>query len=38
VQRIVTLTCAEPPHEATHWTGREIAKAVGVSLRSISAA
>jgi transposase len=35
VQRIVTLTCAEPPHEATHWTGRAIAKAVGVSLRSV---
>jgi hypothetical protein len=22
VQRIVTLTCSEPPGEATHWTGR----------------
>jgi len=29
------LTCAEPPGEATHWTGRAMAKAVGISLRSV---
>ena len=26
VHRVVTLTCAEPPGEATHWTGRAMAK------------
>ena len=32
---MVALTCAEPPHEATHWTGRAMAKAVGLSLRTV---
>jgi hypothetical protein len=32
--RVVALTCAEPPGEATHWTGRAMAEAAGVSLRS----
>ena len=32
---IVSLTCAEPPGEATHWTGRAMAKQTGVSLRSV---
>ena len=31
-ERIVALTLAEPPGEATHWTGRAMAKAAGVSL------
>jgi len=35
VDRVVELTLADPPHEATHWTGRMMAKAVGVSLRSV---
>jgi transposase len=35
VQRIVTLTCGEPPGEATHWTGRAMAKAANVSLRTV---
>ena len=35
VRRVVTLTCAEPPGEATHWTGRAMAKAIGISLRSV---
>jgi transposase len=35
VQRVVTLTCAEPPGEATHWTGRAMAKEAGISLRSV---
>jgi transposase len=35
VRRVVALTCAAPPGEATHWTGRMMAKAVGISLRSV---
>src|ERR671918_1663776 len=35
VRRVVTLTCAEPPGEATHWTGRAMAKEAGISLRSV---
>src|SRR5262249_30785384 len=27
--QVVALTCAEPPHQATHWTGRAMAKATG---------
>src|SRR4029453_9038491 len=34
VQRVVDLAL-EPPGEATHWTGRMLAKAAGVSLRSV---
>ena len=33
--RVVALTCADPPHQATHWTGRPMAKAAGISLRSV---
>jgi transposase len=35
VQRVVALTCAEPPGEATQWTGRAMARAAGISLRSV---
>ena len=35
VRRVVTLTCAEPSGEATHWTGRAMAKTAGISLRSV---
>jgi transposase len=35
VRRVVALTCGEPPGEATHWTGRTMAKAVGLSLRTV---
>jgi hypothetical protein len=35
VHRVVTLTCAEPPGEATHWTGRAMAETAGISLRSV---
>jgi transposase-like protein len=35
VERVVALTCAEPPGEATHWTGRATARAVGISLGSV---
>jgi transposase len=35
VDRIVALTCTEPPGAVTHWTGRAMAKAVGISLTSV---
>jgi transposase len=35
VARVVALTCGEPPSEATHWTGRAMAKAAGISLRTV---
>ena len=35
VAQVVALTCADPPHEATHWTGRAMARAAGISLRSV---
>jgi transposase len=34
VQRVVDLALGPPPGETTHWTGRMLAKASGVSLRS----
>jgi hypothetical protein len=33
--RVVALTCTEPPHQATHWTSRAMAKAIGISLGSV---
>jgi len=35
VARVVALTCGAPPREATHWTGRAMARAAGISLRSV---
>jgi transposase len=35
VQRVVDLALGPPSGESTHWTGRELAKAAGVSLRSV---
>src|SRR5690349_12342758 len=35
VKRVVELTLKEPPGETTHWTGRMMAEAAGVSLRSV---
>jgi transposase len=35
VARVVALTCGTPPGEATHWTGRAMAGAAGISLRSV---
>src|SRR4051794_16042738 len=35
VRRAVAMTCGEPPGEATHWTGRMMAKAAGLSLRTV---
>jgi transposase len=29
IDQVVALTATEPPHEATHWTGAAMAKAVG---------
>ena len=33
--RMVALTCTAPPHQATHWTGRAMAKAIGISVGSV---
>jgi transposase len=33
--RVVALTCTTPPHQATHWTGRAMATAIGISLGSV---
>src|SRR5665213_2160698 len=35
VQRVIDLALRPPPGETTHWTGRMLAKAAGVSLRSV---
>jgi transposase len=35
VARVVAMTCGEPPGEATHWTGRAMARASGLSLRTV---
>jgi Homeodomain-like domain len=35
VAKVLDLTCSEPLGHATHWTGRAMAKAVGVSLRAV---
>ena len=35
VAKVLALTCAEPPGETTHWTGRAMAKTMGVSLSAI---
>ena len=35
VKQVVDLALAPPPGETTHWTGRMLAKAAGVSLRSV---
>jgi transposase len=35
VERVVAMTLDSPPGEATHWTGRTMAKAAGVSHRSV---
>ncbi len=35
VAEVVRLTLAEPPHEATHWTGRAMAKAVGLAVSTV---
>ncbi len=35
VAKVLALTCAEASGETTHWTGRAMAKAVGISLRAV---
>jgi transposase len=35
IERVVEMTLGEAPGEATHWTGRAMAKAAGISLRSV---
>src|SRR4051794_28943413 len=35
IERVVHMTFAGPPGEATHWTGRMMAKAAGLSHRSV---
>jgi len=35
VAHVLALTCAAPAHQATHWTGRAMAKATGISLSSV---
>ncbi len=35
VAKVLALPCSEPPGEATHWTGRAVAAAVGISLRAV---
>jgi transposase len=35
VANVLALTCSEPPGQATHWTGRAMAQAIGISLRSV---
>jgi transposase len=35
VAHVVALTCSEPFGEATHWTGRAVARIVGISLTSV---
>jgi transposase len=35
VAQVLALTCSEPPGEVTHWTGRAVARIVGISLRAV---
>ena len=35
IERVVEMTLAEPPGEATHWTCRAMARAAGISHRSV---
>jgi transposase len=35
VAQILAMPCSEPPGEVTHWTGRAVAKAIGVSLSAV---
>jgi transposase len=37
VERVVELTRGPPPGEATRWTGRAMAKAIGISLSAVQA-
>ena len=35
VAKVLVLTCSDPPGETTHWTGRAMARTVGISLRAV---
>src|SRR5215217_3315398 len=35
IERVVAMTLAGPPGETTHWSGRMMAKAAGISHRSV---
>ena len=35
VAKVLALPCTEAPGEATHWTGRAVARTAGVSLRAV---
>jgi transposase len=35
IERVVAMTLGQPSGEATHWTGRAMAKAAGISHRSV---
>jgi transposase len=35
VAKVLTLTCSEPPGAVTHWTGRAMARTVGISLSAV---
>lgn len=35
VAQVLAVTCSEPPGEVTHWTGRAVAEATGIALRSV---
>ena len=35
IDKVVALTAAPSPHEATHWTSAAMAKAVGISVSSV---
>jgi transposase len=35
IARVLALPCGKPPKGATHWTGRMVAKAVGISLSAV---
>ena len=35
VAEVVRLTLARPPHQATHWTARAMAKAVGLAVSTV---
>ncbi len=35
VAKVLELTCSQPPAAATHWTGRAMAKVMGISLRAV---
>ena len=35
IERVVEMTLGEPPGETTHWTGRAMAKAAGITLQPV---